>query len=188
MFYGYRESMKAMRAPKHLTLTLVNVPVLTRKFVRTMRGNFKKLMHRKFYREKVRGGLYVIEAVNKGKGWHVHLHVVIDARFLPQRKVSRDWKDLTGSSIVWITKTRERDAALRELLKYVMKRPTVSGREGEYNEALKGTRLVQPFGSIYDSLVLVVVPLKCERCGGQQWIMWEFELGPQFRRFRDRGS
>ena len=38
---------------------------------------------------------------------------------------------------------------LKYTLKYLKKAPTVSGHEQEYNEVLKGTRLVQAWGSWY---------------------------------------
>ena len=46
---------------------------------------------------------------------------------------------------------REVDAiyGLKYTLKYLKKAPTVSGHVDEYNEVLKGTRLVQAWGSWY---------------------------------------
>lgn len=43
-------------------------------------------------------------------------------------------------------------------------------REEAYNEALKGIRMVQPFGTMYGKLKAEKPVLTCEVCGGVEWI------------------
>ena len=186
MFKGYLESVEAIKRPKLLTLTLRNVSTLTRVYIRGLRKSFTKLMHRKWYKERVRGGLQTIEIVNKGNGWHVHMHVLLDADYLPQRKIAKDWLEITGDSfVVDIREAGTVKEGLKYCLKYLSKAPVLSGHEEEYRDAVKGLRLVQPFGSLYGELVMHLPSVPCPECGSVRWIVWEFELEPQFRRFLD---
>jgi hypothetical protein len=61
------------------------------------------------------------------------------------------------------------------VLKYLKKAPTVSGHEQEYNEVLKGTRLVQAWGSWYGQVSASrdkeEPTLVCAVCGHADWIV-----------------
>jgi hypothetical protein len=202
MFKGYLESVEAIKRPKLVTFTLRNVPVLSRAFIRGLRRSFTRLMHRAWYRKRVRGGLQTIEVVNTGKGWHVHLHVLMDCEYMPQAKLSKDWADVTGGSfMVDIRQAGSVAEGLRYCLKYLSKPPKLWGKDEQisetekterreiYREVVKGIRLVQPFGSLYGDLVLSLPNVICPSCGGHEWICWEFELAPEFYRFvNDKGG
>jgi len=72
---------------------------------------------------------------------------------------------------------REVDAiyGFKYTLKYLKKAPTVSGYEAEYNEVLKGTRLVQAWGSWYGEVRAKEKDedpkLICAVCGRSEWIV-----------------
>ena len=61
------------------------------------------------------------------------------------------------------------------LIKYVKKAPTVSGHAAEYNEVLKGTRLVQAWGGWYGQVRAKeddeAPKLVCAVCGHSEWIV-----------------
>lgn len=44
--------------------------------------SFHMLKRRVFFKEKVKGGFYVIECTNNGNGWNLHLHCLIYSRYL----------------------------------------------------------------------------------------------------------
>lgn len=140
-----------------------------------LREAWKKLRRRTPYNDTWQGGLYAVEAVNKGKGWHVHLHVLVEGGYVSQRILAEDWKDITKDSC--IVDIREVDAiyGLKYVLKYLKKAPTVSGHEQEYNEVLKGTRLVQAWGSWYGEVRVKEQDeepkLICAVCGHADWIV-----------------
>ena len=50
-----------------------------------LRDAWKKLRRREPYKDVWHGGLYAVEAVNKGRGWHVHLHVLVQGGYISQR-------------------------------------------------------------------------------------------------------
>lgn len=177
IFKGYRKAVRVMKSPKLLTLTLLNQPELVSGDVKRLRKAFIKLMKRKWYSSRVRGGLCSIEIKNEGRGWNIHMHILIDCDYLPQDRVSRDWLDLTGDSyIVDIRKAWSPAAGLSYILKYLTKSPSVNGEADVYNSELKGLRLVQPFGSLYNQLKLEKSVMQCEDCGGISWMMgWQID-------------
>lgn len=89
---------------------------------------FKKYMlkihkgkHKSPKLRNVSKGLARLEIVNKGNGYHVHLHVVIDiAAPIPQELISHLWEQLTSGSMV-IDIRRVYGDFTKELLKYQMK-------------------------------------------------------------------
>ena len=122
----YGPALDILRAPKLLTLTLRNVSILSPETVAHLRHCMKKLW--KFYGPRIRGGIYAIEAVNTGRGWHVHAHALIDADYLDQAELSRIWLRITGDSqIVDIRQAFSPQGALTYILKYLAKAPDVPG-------------------------------------------------------------
>ncbi len=179
--------VESMTHPKLLTLTLVNKNYLSREDVSGLRRSFSKLMRRKFYKNRILGGLYVIEITNKGRGWNIHLHALIDTLpgnqgFLPQSQISKDWLDITKDS--WIVDVRTADnprKGLSYLLKYFIKPPNINGKNSIYNDVLKRSRLIQTFGSLYGSRPEKLI-MTCEKCGGIYW-MSEYEQNRILKNF-----
>ena len=183
----YAPALREIHRPKLITLTLVNYPDLTRDGVSHLRQCMKALFER--LEGIIRGGLYAIEATNRGRGWHVHVHVLADADFIPQGELSRIWHEITGDSfIVDVRAVDSPGEALRYLLKYLTKDPFIQKGDqarGEvdvqdgnaeewirrtFNEALKGVRLIHSFGSLY-----AYRPTRrsrsCRTCGCSDWVL-----------------
>jgi len=54
----------------------------------------------------------------KAKGWHPHIHALVDGAFIPQDVISNAWLEITGNSdVVWI----ERVKRSKQVLKYILK-------------------------------------------------------------------
>ncbi|MDN4015316.1 hypothetical protein QX233_22970, partial [Chryseobacterium gambrini] len=75
---------------------------------------------------------------------------------IPQAALSSVWEDLTGAPVLDVRRIEERgdldtESALAEVIGYVTKPPEFESvaDEVEYLTALKGSRLVQPFGSLH---------------------------------------
>ena len=183
---GYEGLASLIQHPKLLTLTIPNVVRLTKNVVLSIPRALKKLFRRKYYQDLVRGGLLAIEVTNTGNDWHPHAHVLLDADYLPQQKLDKDWKQLTGGMVD--IRARAPEHALPYMLKYVGKAPDIYRtdqnkgfkrycspderieREIEYNAAMKGVRTVQPFGTLYGKEKPVKPVLTCSTCGGTDWI------------------
>jgi len=166
---GYGNAVTEMRNPKLLTVTLQNVPELTKEVVTRLRVSLKALL--RYQSPIVRGGIYAIEVENVGRGWHVHAHIVMDAVYIPQRVLSAQWRAITGDSfVVDIRRAWSPRDALKYILKYLSKQPKLLDELiPTYNTVLRGIRLIQPFGVMYRFWKIQLSRRPCPDCGGTVW-------------------
>jgi hypothetical protein len=78
----YTGIVASMQWPLFVTLTVKNWPDDKVDFVRHMRRSFGKLRRLRWWCARVKGGVAGIEVTERGKGWHPHLHTVIDCKWL----------------------------------------------------------------------------------------------------------
>lgn len=128
---------------------------------RRHRPNQPSVMH------DVAGGVFSVEVVNTGKGWHPHAHAiwmvdqahpaVVDSRTWALQRLSPEWHQITGDSYIVdarpITPTDEANpyaAGFCEVFKYAVK-PAELGRDLllEALPVLARQRLVGAFGCFY---------------------------------------
>jgi hypothetical protein len=50
--------------------------------LKDVRSSFRKFIRRKYIKERIKGGFYIIEGTNRSNGWNLHLHVIIFSRRL----------------------------------------------------------------------------------------------------------
>jgi len=145
--------VRECRQAKHVVLTVRNTSSITNNYLRWIKDSLTKLRRRKFCRNWV-GGFYSLEITNEGKGWHVHLHLLVDAKWIDQRQLSIEWGEVVGQDygIVWVKDARESDF-LKELTKYIAKGSQVAAwqpREiADFVLALERVRTFGVFGSLY---------------------------------------
>jgi hypothetical protein len=148
--------VESLRRPKHLVLTFENVVVLTKEYVSQCKKSLAKFRRTKLMRP-VSAGLWAMEITNKGKGWHLHFHLVVEAPWLPVREISRVWKKVNGGAgeVVWI-EDATRGGLRVNLPKYVTKyvgkgfRPHewTAKQLGEFVRAVEGGRTFGVFGEL----------------------------------------
>ena len=116
---------------------------------------------------EVAGGVFSVEVVNNGNGWHPHAHAIwmvdqdheslTNSRMWALQKLSPEWHAITGDSFIVdarpITPTDEANpyaAGFCEVFKYAVK-PAELGRDRllEAFPILSGQRLVGAFGCFY---------------------------------------
>lgn len=139
--------------PKHVVLTVQNVLWLSAGHVREFRKWFTKLRRSKFARNWV-GGFYTIEVTNEGRGWHLHLHALVDAKWIDSFGLSAAWSKATNGlgRIVKVKDARGRDY-LNEVTKYLVKGPQLAAWSKEeiatFVDAFRGVRTFGVFGDLY---------------------------------------
>jgi hypothetical protein len=114
---------------------------------------FRELRKSDLWKENVVGGIASVEVKlsEKDRCWHVHLHTIIDGKFMSQRALSRLWFITTGDSpVVDIRACRnKRDVALY-IAKYCSKPDDVrewpAARQHEYARDMVGIRTLITFG------------------------------------------
>jgi len=134
---------------KHLVLTVPSTRHITRQTYAKLREQFTRLRHRKRFAAAWRGGFYSIEATYSPRyGWHIHIHVLLEGDYVPQAEIAAAWREETGGAeVVWIGAARNP----RQVFKYILKPDDAVLRNprlfGELVDAVKGSRLAQPFGT-----------------------------------------
>lgn len=157
---------------KHLTLTIKNqqdLSLMTASIVKS----FRKLRQTRSWKLHVRGGAFVIEITGKPLDWHVHLHIVIESLWYDWDTLLRLWMKLSTGRGVYI-KDLPRSRIVGYLTKYLSKSEVDPEHRDAVNDALKGTRLFQPFGSWYSiNRTYVKPPMQCSNCPNPCFILYQ---------------
>jgi hypothetical protein len=122
--------------------------------------------------EIMRSGFYGIDIKQKEDGrLNVHMHFIVDAPYLPKAVLSSLWDDLIDAPVVDIRKVDEQgssdmESALLEVIGYAAKAPEYENVEDEvaYLKALKGSKLLQPFGNLHGNTPPAPSELMCCTC------------------------
>jgi hypothetical protein len=139
--------------PKLVTLTCKNIPDLHPDHLKEFKQWWTKLRHRKFARNW-RGGFYSIEVTNSNRGWHLHLHALIDARWIDAIGLRDEWRSVTNGlgSIVDVKDARREDY-LRKVKSYVVKGTMLAAWTPDqiltFITAFDGQRTFGVFGDLY---------------------------------------
>jgi hypothetical protein len=138
---------------KHVVLTVRNSAAITKNYLRWIKKCFSRLRRRKFA-DNWEGGFYSLEITNEGKGWHVHLHALVNARWIDAPTLAREWADIVGQdfAIVHVEDARE-ETYLKEVAKYCVKGSQLAGwshvEVADFVMSLEGVRTFGVFGSLY---------------------------------------
>lgn len=171
---------KQIQQPKHIVLTMRNTEDLTRETIKGFKAAFGRLRRRSFAKNW-RGGFYALEVTNESRGWHLHLHALVDARWIDSGALAREWADCVGQlfAIVKVKDARE-GTYLKELTKYVVKGDQLVTWSAPdmvtLIEAFEGVRSFGVFGDLYGKRTewkdfldeLRQGRVRCE-CGCDRW-------------------
>jgi len=124
---------------------------------------------------RVRGAVRGVEVKPKRDGqWYVHVHALVDSRWLGHHELSDYWHKLTGSSMVVDVRRRaqlETGRAACEVVKYATKAPDrLTDAQVDYlSQATYGRRFVESCGklSLLDTDRHNSTGLKCSACGAR---------------------
>jgi hypothetical protein len=131
--------------------------------------------------ELLTGGFYAVDVKQKEDGrLNIHLHILADCAWLPQPVLSSLWDDLMDAPNVDVRRVygrgqQDAEEAVIEAVGYAAKPPQYESVEDEvaYYRALKGAKLVQPFGELHGN-----TPdsdeLRCEGCENVPLMGWEY--------------
>jgi hypothetical protein len=140
---------------RFLTLTLRSTTEPLPELLAKLTRDFTSLRRTKLWRKRVTGGVAFIEVkwLAPTNRWHVHLHALLQGRYVPQAELSKLWLKVTGTSDVIDIRIVEDEAhCTHYICKYASKPldrtvAVVPLRLDEAIVALKGKRLCLTFGS-----------------------------------------
>lgn len=107
--------------PKHVVLTARNTQDITKARVDSFKKAFASL-RRTSFAAGWRGGTWSLETTNEGRGWHLHLHSLVDADWIAGSTLAKEWAKRIGQdfAICRVKDARAQDY-LYEVTKYVCK-------------------------------------------------------------------
>lgn len=149
----------AMNSVRFITLTLREDGGSLADRLNRMAKAFVDLRRMKGWRAAVDGGVWAIETTRgcKGKGWHVHLHLLVEGRYLHQAQLSEMWNHATdGSPIVDIRLVADRERGGRYISKYIGKGGDLRGLDQvellELAAAMHRRRTFGTFGTMHAAM------------------------------------
>ena len=154
---------------KLLTLSIENRNDLKTQVV-LLTKSFRRLRQRRIWRDHVAGGATVIEVKRGSNGWHAHLHVLLEARYIAWHKLKLHWEAVSGGSAVHIKRIPPA-AIIQYVTKYVTKSDMPIGDQRAASAALRNVRLFQPFGQWHAAMLAVTAPhAVCGVCERAVWL------------------
>jgi len=138
--------------PKHVVLTCRNSDVLTKERVQWFKKCFSRL-RRTVFASNWHGGFYALEVTNESRGWHLHLHALLDASWIDQAELARQWAKIVGQefAIVYVSGKPGQDY-VAEVSKYLVKGSVLAKWTGQeiaaFIDAFEGVRTFGVFGSL----------------------------------------
>jgi hypothetical protein len=173
-FYNVRDRLESMSyAEKRGVVMAADIP-------EQKRARYLSSMAQHRGSMEIEGGVYAFETKYTGSsGWNHHIHMVVDAPYIPQPLLSELWRQETGSPVVYIkavTDKKHLENSLRYILKYMSKPPSIEAEERfdvldkavDYVERLKGFRRWGTFGRMYDVSPEDMNGPECEFCGSDR--------------------
>ena len=167
---------RQMLHPKMITLTMPLWKKDPRKGIAYLRTQFNRLRKTKFFKT-VAGGAYQIELKPSGEHWHIHMHIMVDAPFMPYQKLFSAWKKILDCKAPEVD---IRSASTDKQKEYLVKDASKSAsfemhpdRIVDWYVATKGLRLFATFGKWYNKRIeeldteeeLFKPSNKCPYCG-----------------------
>lgn len=143
---------ETIRNPQHVVLTQRNFLNISREKMREHYRNLTRIREQSVWKN-VLGGCTSIEMTNKGEGWHLHSHSLIDCNFIPVDELARAWGKLVGQEFAIVhRKNIDSGAYEKEICKYVCKPAELVRWKTKdilnFIEAIHGTRFFFKFGSL----------------------------------------
>lgn len=140
---------------RFLTLTLRSDTEPLHQLLAKLTRDFTSLRRTKLWQRRVTGGVAFLEvkwlaATNR---WHVHLHALLQGRYVPREELSKLWLKITGTSdVIDIRIVQDEAHCTHYICKYASKPldrtvVVVPLRLDQAIVALKGKRLCLTFGS-----------------------------------------
>lgn len=114
--------IKTVDRPKLLTLTLKHSSAPLDQQVTALFAAFRKFRSLKPLRSTIRGGVWFLQVTLSPTDftWHPHLHIILDADFVPQSQLVKHWLSVTHTSrILDVREIRSPEKAATYVSRYV---------------------------------------------------------------------
>lgn len=152
--HNVHDWVKTLDRPKLLTLTLQHSTAPLDVQLRALGDHFRNWRNREPMKHGIRGGLWFLQITfnHDDCTWHPHLHIIIDADWIPQKLLSDRWLKVTKtSSVVDVRQIRSAEKAARYVSRYVARPGSIIDLPVDYRAemyfAFAGRRSCGSFGT-----------------------------------------
>ena len=144
---------KRITQPKHVVVTIKNTDTFTHGQILRFHEALRRLRRQKVFKDTT-GGCQSTEITRGDSGWHLHAHLLLNARWIDAHELAMVWGKQVGQefAIVKVMDARGKDY-LNEVTKYVVKGAEMVRWEPEriaqFIIAIKGIRFFTTFGDLH---------------------------------------
>lgn len=182
--------LKSVKSNPSMTFKLVTLHIRNQDslpgMITFLTKSFRKLRQKRFWRESVSGGCFVLEITGKPGYWHAHIHMIIQSHFLYWKILLEEWRSIVGAGGIYISPIKNL-SVVAYITKYVTKNCCLPEHEEIISDQLKDFRLFNPFGNWYH--LMKKMPKRrynCPSCGKQHW-MPEWIIDQDIDRYKYHG-
>jgi Replication protein len=149
-----REWITFQKYPKFLTLTVQHSDLPLVDQITDLYDQFRRLRKMKWFSERCTGGVWFFQVTfNKdSEQWHPHLHCIVTGKYLPHRRLNREWAKVTsGSFVTDVQMVKDAKNAANEVARYCARPARLSSlsadSRSEMVDAFFGKRLCGTWGT-----------------------------------------
>ena len=161
-------------APKLLTLTIKHSQKPLQEQIDFLYKSFTKLRNRKDVKRKTRGGIWFFQITynKRRREWHPHLHVLLDADFIPHNDIQYFWHQITRTSdIVHIRSVHDPEKTLAHNARYAARPSALVNLPKELYtvlfDAFNGRRICGSYGTAKE---ISLRPAKPDDCNDWEYL------------------
>lgn len=188
---------KGMQHPKLITLTMEAWTGEPRAGIKKLRDALTKLRRTQVW-AMVKGGAYTIELIPKDDFWHIHVHLLVDAPFIPHQKLFSEWRECIQQHVPQVD---IRSASSEKARKYIVKDASKNivfycdpEKIVDWFFATQNVRLFATFGTWYHAKIQEQLELEafeefepaCPFCGATHAVFYArdgpWTIGPEMWR------
>jgi hypothetical protein len=154
--------------------------------LKKIRKNFNKFIRHNYIKERVKGGLYVIESKQSNGKWNIHIHAIVYGRWIDNKirkekdsKLVSLWKKSSKEDVnIHISRQGSTLFSLNYMLKYI------SANKDDFNTPLdmakyilstRKMKLISTFGMFFKAKFEIIKPV-CPHCNMQIYFVFDFEV------------
>lgn len=140
--HNVHQWVKTLDRPKLLTLTLQHSSAPLGDQIGSLYRHFRNWRNRSPMKTTIRGGVWFVQVTLNAETytWHPHLHIILDADYVPQKVLADKWLKVTKtSSVLDIRQIRSPEKAADYVARYVARPGKISDMPVDYRAEIYTT-------------------------------------------------
>lgn len=120
-----------------------------KKGVRRLIKAMRRLRQRQYWKQRVWGGVYVVEITGRPGNWHPHIHQIVYSRYIKYSTLIDEWRRVSDGTACH-TEDIPSARVIGYITKYMTKPDVPDALLPDVSAALKGVRWISPYGKCHN--------------------------------------